>query len=123
MKKPWIVVTRKVANEAIELLESAGEVDVCQEDAPLPRAVFRMKMLYHNRRPRLEAEAKSWAAGLDVFSQEPVSPDHPLHRLPNLTALPHIGSATLQARAEMARLAAANIVEVRDGREPLTSLW
>lgn len=320
MKKPWIVVTRKVASEAIELLESVGEVDVWQEDAPMPREVllekaqradailtmltekvdeellthashlrivanmavgydnldveackkhgviatntpdvlteatadltfalmmatarrlteanrfvlagewtswspsllagqsvfgttlgiigmgrigeavarrangFGMKILYHNRRPRPEAEEKTgavlvdldtllresdhvvlltplteetrmligerefslmkptavfvnasrggtvdeealyqalvtkqiWAAGLDVFSQEPVSPDHPLLRLSNLTALPHIGSATLQARAEMARLAAANIVEVLGGREPLTPLW
>ncbi|HZG80977.1 MAG TPA: D-glycerate dehydrogenase [Brevibacillus sp.] len=320
MKKPWIVVTRKVASEAIKLLESVGEVDVWQEDAPMPRAVllekaqradailtmltekvdeellthasqlrivanmavgydnldveackkhgviatntpdvlteatadltfallmatarrlteanrfvlagewtswspsllagqsvygttlgiigmgrigeavarrangFGMKILYHNRRPRAEAEEKTgavlvdldtllresdhvvlltpltketrmligerefslmkptavfvnasrggtvdeealyqalvtkqiWAAGLDVFSQEPVSPDHPLLRLSNLTALPHIGSATLQARAEMARLAAANIVEVLGGREPLTPLW
>lgn len=63
-----------------------------------------------------------WAAGLDVFQQEPVPLDHPLLTLPNVVALPHIGSATEQTRAEMARLAAANIVAVLGGQRPLTPL-
>ncbi|RNB86569.1 D-glycerate dehydrogenase [Brevibacillus nitrificans] len=63
-----------------------------------------------------------WAAGLDVFQQEPVPVDHPLLTLPNVVALPHIGSATEQTRAEMARLAAANIVAVLEGKRPLTPL-
>lgn len=63
-----------------------------------------------------------WAAGLDVFQQEPVPRDHPLLGLPNVVALPHIGSATIQTRMEMAGLAAANIVAVLSGKEPLTPL-
>lgn len=63
-----------------------------------------------------------WAAGLDVFQQEPVPADHPLLSLPNVVALPHIGSATEQTRGEMARLAAANIVAVLQGQKPLTAL-
>ncbi|MFF0828946.1 2-hydroxyacid dehydrogenase [Brevibacillus sp. NPDC003359] len=65
---------------------------------------------------------KIWAAGLDVFAVEPVSMDNPLLKLPNVVALPHIGSATVQTRAEMASLAAANIVEVLSGRGPLTAV-
>jgi glyoxylate reductase len=61
-----------------------------------------------------------WAAGLDVFQQEPVPVEHPLLSLPNVVALPHIGSATYQARTEMARLAAENLVAVLTGKEPLT---
>ncbi|MFY0544769.1 2-hydroxyacid dehydrogenase [Brevibacillus sp. H7] len=61
-----------------------------------------------------------WAAGLDVFQQEPVPVDHPLLSLPNVVALPHIGSATYQARTQMARLAADNIVAVLTGREPIS---
>ncbi|NTU22990.1 D-glycerate dehydrogenase [Brevibacillus sp. HB1.2] len=67
-------------------------------------------------------DKKIWAAGLDVFAVEPVPMDNPLLQLPNVVALPHIGSATVQTRAEMARLAAANIVAVLSGREPLTAI-
>ncbi|MFG0212842.1 2-hydroxyacid dehydrogenase [Brevibacillus porteri] len=67
-------------------------------------------------------DKKIWAAGLDVFAVEPVPMDNPLLQLPNVVALPHIGSATVQTRAEMASLAAANIVAVLSGREPLTTV-
>jgi len=50
------------------------------------------------------------AAGLDVTSPEPLSMDHPLVGLPNCTIVPHIGSATHQARHDMAEIAAANLV-------------
>jgi glyoxylate reductase len=57
-----------------------------------------------------------WAAGLDVWAEEPVPADHPLLSLPNLVALPHIGSATIQTRTAMAVLAAENLVAALTGR-------
>jgi glyoxylate reductase len=51
-----------------------------------------------------------WAAGLDVTTPEPLSPDHPLYKLDNTFILPHIGSATIEARTAMSVLAAKNIV-------------
>jgi phosphoglycerate dehydrogenase-like enzyme len=47
----------------------------------------------------LEAGKISGAA-IDVFDQEPLPPDHPFRRLPNLLATPHIGyvSRDLYAR-------------------------
>ncbi|QGZ61433.1 2-hydroxyacid dehydrogenase [Paraburkholderia acidisoli] len=54
-------------------------------------------------------------AGLDVFAQEPVDPASPLLRMPNVVALPHIGSATHETRHAMARCAAENLVAALAG--------
>src|SRR4051794_20929261 len=60
------------------------------------------------------------AAGLDVFEQEPkLAPG--LAELPNTVLLPHIGSATHDARGAMVRLCCDNIVAVLAGRPPLTA--
>ncbi|HZG73094.1 MAG TPA: D-glycerate dehydrogenase [Chondromyces sp.] len=58
------------------------------------------------------------AAGLDVFTQEPVQPDHPLLSMKNVVTLPHIGSATYETRFHMAMLGAANLVEGLQGKVP-----
>jgi glyoxylate reductase len=65
-------------------------------------------------------EKQIWAAGLDVFEKEPVPIDHPLLTLPNVVALPHIGSASLSTRLAMARLAAENILLALKGEKPKT---
>lgn len=58
------------------------------------------------------------AAGLDVFEQEPLSPESPLLRLPNVVALPHIGSATHETRTAMAQLAVDNLLLALEGKRP-----
>jgi len=59
------------------------------------------------------------AAGLDVFENEPEIPGE-LRELPTCIVLPHLGSATHEARQAMWDLAAANVRVVLDGEEPLT---
>lgn len=59
---------------------------------------------------------KIWGAGLDVFEQEPVPLDHPLLSLPNVTVLPHIGSAAIQTRLAMMALNAEAIRSCLEGR-------
>lgn len=56
------------------------------------------------------------AAGLDVYDKEPVSPDNPLLKLPNAVTVPHIGSATAKTRADMAMLAARNLISTLQGK-------
>ena len=58
------------------------------------------------------------AAGLDVFEREPLPLDSPLPRLRNVTALPHIGSATVETRAAMQQCAADNLSAALLGRQP-----
>lgn len=43
--------------------------------------------------------------------------DHPLLTLPNVVAIPHIGSASINTRIGMANLAADNLVKVLIGEE------
>jgi gluconate 2-dehydrogenase len=56
------------------------------------------------------------AAGLDVFEQEPLPVDSPLLQLPNVVALPHIGSATHETRYNMAATAVDNLINALDGK-------
>jgi len=60
-----------------------------------------------------------WAAGLDVFQKEPLPLDHPFLTLENVVLLPHIGSASLATRKEMAIMAAQDLVNVLTGKEAL----
>jgi len=63
-------------------------------------------------------EKKIWAAGLDVFKEEPISMDNPLLSLDNVVALPHIGSASIKTRKKMAMMAAEGIKDVLTGEQP-----
>lgn len=55
-------------------------------------------------------------AGLDVFEQEPLPVSSPLLQLANVTALPHIGSATHETRYGMAACAVENVINVLTGQ-------
>jgi glyoxylate reductase len=48
-------------------------------------------------------------AALDVTEPEPLPPDHPLYTLPNCLIIPHLGSATTQARLAMTQIAMKNL--------------
>ncbi|MEM2104182.1 MAG: glyoxylate reductase [Candidatus Bathyarchaeia archaeon] len=62
-----------------------------------------------------------WIAGaaLDVFEQEPTPPDNPLLKLDNVVAAPHISSASNETRSRMAEIAAENLTDFFNGKQPL----
>ena len=63
------------------------------------------------------AEKRIFGAGIDVYEKEPQV--HPaLLAADSAVLMPHIGSATLEAREAMGRLAAENLAAVLEGREP-----
>lgn len=64
-------------------------------------------------------EKKIFAAGFDVYENEPnINPE--LLKLKNAFLLPHLGSATYEARSAMSELAAKNVIAVLTGKKPLT---
>ncbi|MFN8470249.1 MAG: D-glycerate dehydrogenase [Caldilineaceae bacterium] len=56
------------------------------------------------------------AAGLDVTTPEPLPVENPLFSLPNCVVLPHIGSASIATRLQMALMAAENLIAGVEGR-------
>lgn len=61
-------------------------------------------------------EGKLFAAGLDVTTPEPIDEKDPLRLRDNCLILPHIGSATDQARNQMASMAAENLLAAIAGK-------
>jgi len=57
-----------------------------------------------------------WGAGLDVTNPEPMKKDNPLLTMPNAAVLPHIGSATIETRDEMANIATENVIAALNGK-------
>ncbi|PLW83775.1 D-glycerate dehydrogenase [Kineobactrum sediminis] len=61
------------------------------------------------------ASGALFAAGIDVFDEEPVPENNPLLALPNVVLAPHIGSATTLTRERMADITADNAIAALRG--------
>jgi D-3-phosphoglycerate dehydrogenase / 2-oxoglutarate reductase len=57
-------------------------------------------------------------AGLDVWSQEPPPREHPLLQFDTVLASPHTAGTTHEARVNMGRIAAEQLIDALDGKPP-----
>jgi D-3-phosphoglycerate dehydrogenase len=57
-------------------------------------------------------------AGLDVWAKEPPPSDHPLLQFDNVLASPHTAGVTKEARENMGRIAAEQVLDALDGKRP-----
>jgi D-3-phosphoglycerate dehydrogenase len=57
-------------------------------------------------------------AGIDVWDKEPPAADHPLLQFDNVIASPHTAGVTREARANMGRIAAEQLIMTLDGKRP-----
>ncbi|HSA59123.1 MAG TPA: 2-hydroxyacid dehydrogenase [bacterium] len=58
-------------------------------------------------------------AGIDVFSEEPIRPGHPLLTCRNVVLTPHLAGTTNEARARVIEVSVKNILRVLNGEKPV----
>lgn len=74
-------------------------------------SVVDQEALYHALKDR-----KIRGAAIDVTDPEPIPSNSPLLQLPNLIITPHIASASVQSRTQMAVMAAENLIAGLQGK-------
>ncbi len=88
-----------------------------------PNAIFintaRGKIVDEKALVKVLKERRIYGAGLDVFEFEPRISEE-LFELDNVVMLPHIGSATVEARTKMAELVVENLKAFFNGEIPPT---
>jgi len=64
------------------------------------------------------SEKRIAGAAIDVFEEEPPSPDNPLLKLDNVVLSPHIGAATKEGQIRAGVICAEQVIKVLNGEEP-----
>lgn len=102
--------------------DNRGMIGASQFAQMRPHAYFitTARGFIHDEAALLEAlQGKKIAgAGLDVWAKEPPPPDHPLLQFDNVLASPHTAGVTSEARANMGRIAAEQMLDALDGKRP-----
>lgn len=118
MKKSDIITIHIPLNVHTRNLINKEKLDLMKKDAIIINTA-RGEVIDENYLIDMLKNKKIFSAGFDVYQNEPkVNPE--LLKLENVIALPHIGSATYEARNKMSELVAKNVIAVLSGKRPLT---
>jgi D-3-phosphoglycerate dehydrogenase / 2-oxoglutarate reductase len=102
--------------------ETRGMIGAAQYALMQPHAYFisAARGFIHDEAALANAlrSGKIAGAGLDVWSKEPPPPHHPLLAFDNVLVSPHTAGVTVETRSNMARIAAAQILDALDGKRP-----
>ena len=102
--------------------ESRGMLGAKQFALMQPHAIFitTCRGFIHDEAALAEAlRNKAIAgAGLDVWTKEPPPTDHPLLQFDNVLVSPHTAGITKEARANMGKIAALQLIDALDGKRP-----
>jgi D-3-phosphoglycerate dehydrogenase / 2-oxoglutarate reductase len=102
--------------------ESRGMIGARQFALMQPHAFFitTARGFIHDEDALLQAlrDKRIAGAGLDVWTKEPPPPEHPLLQFDNVLASPHTAGVTREARENMGRIAAEQVLDALDGKRP-----
>ncbi len=102
--------------------ESRGMIGAREFAAMQPHAYFitTARGFIHDEAALVEAlrDKRIAGAGLDVWAKEPPPPEHPLLQFDNVLASPHTAGVTKEARENMGRIAAEQMLDALDGKRP-----
>ncbi len=118
MRKSDIISIHVPLNETTKNLIDKKKLDLVKRDAILINTA-RGEVIDEDYLIKMLKSKRISSAGFDVYLNEPrINPE--LLKLDNVIALPHIGSATHEARNKMSELVAKNVIAVLTGKKPLT---
>ncbi len=128
LTKDQLLKQSDVVSIHVPLLASTRHLIGAKELKKMKRTAY---LINTSRGPIVDEKALTTAlekktiagAGLDVYECEPaidcdLTDTHALRKLPNVVLTPHIASAALETRSEMAELAANNIIAALKGKKP-----
>lgn len=118
LKKSDIISIHLPLNEKSKYLISREKLDLLKTSAVLVNT-SRGEIVEEKYLIEMLKKNRIFAAGFDVYEGEP-SINKELLKLKNVCLLPHIGSATIEARTKMAELCALNVINVLNNRPAIT---
>ena len=116
LKESDIIVVSAPLNEKSRYMLSYDEFELMKSDAIFIN-IGRGEIVNTDALIKKAQNSPNFKVGLDVYENEP-NFDKRLLNLKNCILLPHIGSATFEAREKMAKIVAENIVKVYEGKCP-----